>query len=40
MRIPFVAYRMIDNENGDPLVGVCERCLCIGLELAERRQEI
>lgn len=40
MRILFVADRMIDNENGDSRIGVCERCLRIGLEWAERWQEI
>jgi hypothetical protein len=40
MRILFVAYCMIDNENGDSLIGVYKRCLRIGLELADRGHEI
>jgi hypothetical protein len=40
MRILFVAYCMIDNENGDSLIGVYKRSLRIGLELAGRGHEI
>ncbi len=40
MRILFVAYCMINNENGDSLIGVYKRCLRIGLEMSRRGHEV
>jgi hypothetical protein len=40
MRILFVAYCMINNENGDSLIGVYKRSLRIGLEMARRGHEV
>jgi UDP-N-acetylglucosamine:LPS N-acetylglucosamine transferase len=40
MRVLFVAYCMIDNENGDSLIGVYKRALRIGLEMGRRGHEI
>jgi len=40
MRILFVAYCMIDNENGDSLIGVYKRCLRIGIEMVRRGHEV
>jgi hypothetical protein len=40
MRILFVAYCMVNNENGDSLIGVYKRCLRIGLEMVRRGHEV
>ncbi len=40
MRILFVAYCMVNNENGDSLIGVYKRCLRIGLEMERRGHEV
>jgi hypothetical protein len=40
MRVLFVAYCMIDNENGDSLIGVYKRALRIGLEMVNRGHEV
>lgn len=40
MRILFVAYCMINNENGDSLIGVYKRCLRIGIEMVRRGHEV
>ena len=40
MRLLFIAYCMINNENGDSLIGVYKRSLRIGLELAARGHEV
>jgi hypothetical protein len=40
MKILFVAYSMIDNSNGDTLIGVYKRCLRIGFEMQARGHEI
>jgi UDP-N-acetylglucosamine:LPS N-acetylglucosamine transferase len=36
MRVLFVAYCMVDNQNGDSLIGVYKRAIRVGLELAQR----
>jgi hypothetical protein len=40
MRILFVAYCMMNNENGDSLIGVYKRALRLGLELDRRGHEV
>ncbi len=40
MRLLFVAYCMVDNENGDSLIGVYKRCLRIGVEMHRRGHEV
>jgi hypothetical protein len=40
MRILFVAYCMINNENGDSLIGVYKRSLRIGMEMTRRGHEV
>lgn len=40
MRVLFLAYCMINNENGDSLIGVYKRSLRVGLELARRRHDV
>src|SRR5271170_6038095 len=40
VRVLFVAYCMIDNKNGDSLIGVYKRSLRIGMEMARRGHEV
>lgn len=40
MRILFVAYCMINNENGDSLIGVYKRSLRIAMEMVRRGHEV
>lgn len=40
MRVLFVAYCMVDNENGDSLIGVYKRSIRIGLEMVRRGHEV
>ncbi|MGB2604881.1 MAG: hypothetical protein WBC78_14885 [Candidatus Sulfotelmatobacter sp.] len=40
MRILFAAYCVVNNENGDSLIGVYKRALRIGLEMVRRGHEV
>jgi UDP-N-acetylglucosamine:LPS N-acetylglucosamine transferase len=40
MRVLFVAYCMVNNENGDSLIGVYKRSIRIGLEMVRRGHEV
>jgi len=40
VRILFVAYCMINNENGDSLIGVYKRSLRIAMEMVRRGHEV
>jgi hypothetical protein len=40
MRFLFAAYCMMNNEDGDSLIGVYKRCLRIGLELHRRGHQV
>ena len=40
MRVLFVAYCMINNENGDSLIGVYKRALRVGMEMQRRGHEV